>query len=95
MQEIEINGHKFKKAIGTSSVDIFYIGDRCGYVYLLLYFGCIVYIGASGDRQRVGKHQKDKLFDTVYYSVFSENKHWQIESELIKKYKPKYNKRLC
>ena len=95
MECIEINGYKFKKTIGTSSVPLFCIGRNCGYVYLLVYFGQIVYIGASGDRQRIGKHQRDKLFDTVYYCEFTDNKHWQVETDLIKKLKPLYNKRLC
>lgn len=81
-----------KKAIGTSSIGFIPHGELSGAVYFLMKDGIVVYIGATSNRNRIGQHQKDKDFDEVRYITFTDNKHWQFESELIRRFKTKYNK---
>ena len=85
-----------KKANGTSSVDYFFYntlesGPNKGYVYFLVENNIIVYIGASSNRFRIGKHKKSKNFDEVYYLQCENYYHWKIETLLIKNFKTKYN----
>jgi hypothetical protein len=79
------------KSRSTSSV---YLTKKIGYIYFLVKNYNIVYIGASQDRNRIGRHQKTKDFDEVYYYEFKNNDNvfWKYESLLIRNFKTKYNK---
>tara|TARA_B110000046_G_scaffold128143_1_gene134562 strand:- start:223 stop:561 length:339 start_codon:yes stop_codon:yes gene_type:complete len=84
----------FTKSSGTSSIGIefdFINNNSKGYVYCLCYENNVVYIGASANRNRIGSHKKNKKFTEVYYLICSNNYHWSLESDLIKKLKTKYN----
>ena len=85
-----------QKTIGKSSVDWFFYnsiesGNKIGYVYFLVKNNEVVYIGASSDRNRIGRHQKNKNFDEVYYLPCENYYHWKIETLLIRNFKTKYN----
>lgn len=63
-----------------------------GYVYFLMQGQKVVYIGASGNRQRIGAHKKDKVFDGFYYFMCKNFEHWKIETLLIDSFQTLYNK---
>lgn len=81
-----------KKSIGTSSLGFLPHGEKSGAVYFLIKNGVVVYIGATSNRNRIGQHKKNKDFDEVRYITCTDNEHWQLESELIRRFKTKYNK---
>lgn len=78
------------KSIGKSSVYLSF--KNKGYIYFLLKNYNIIYIGASRDKNRIGRHQKTKDFDEVFYYTFENNDFWKFESLLIRNFKTKYNK---
>ena len=87
----------FKKSIGRSSVDMeidfySYRYKYIGYVYCLCKNKEVVYIGASSSRGRIGRHEKTKDFDEVFYFICNKNLHWEFETNLIRRFKTKYNK---
>ncbi len=86
-----------KESASTSSVGAGYIaGLHCGYLYLLMDGGEVVYIGASTVANRPsghrGRHHKD--FDQVLYLPVSGPPflHLKLEEALIRVFKTKYNK---
>lgn len=84
------------KSISLSSIDCFIYNAyndyyRNGYVYFLIKNNKVVYIGASGNRNRIGAHQKTKDYDSCYYFECVNYQHWQIETLLIRTFKTKYN----
>ena len=63
-----------------------------GCVYFLLDKDEVVYIGQTGNANRIKQH-KDKIFTDVYFIPFRFPYHIKFENQLLKKYTTKYNKR--
>jgi hypothetical protein len=64
---------------------------RCG-VYFLIHDDEIVYVGQSINiHQRIGEHEKTKIFTTFTYVECSYEELNKIEARYIDMFKPKYN----
>lgn len=77
-------------------------------IYEIRHNDVLVYIGESNDlNNRIRQHKKDKISDldlliydspqdyeiNILYYINDKRKRKSVEKRLIKKYKPKYNKR--
>jgi hypothetical protein len=97
-QHIEIVGKKLKQSLDQPLLDedaiLLLAGvrrKRCG-VYFLVNDDEIVYVGQSINiHQRIGEHEKTKIFTTFTYVECSYEELNKIEARYIDMFKPKYN----
>lgn len=62
------------------------------HIYFLFRDGIVVYIGKSDSLlQRIGTHQREKIFDTVRFMAVSSKIQANLETALIKAFRPEYN----